>query len=73
LKILARLAHRHGEHPTSAVLAPAGNDPELLRAIESLRRDRRVIQLLGSECASETYGCSHRLACADGTWQVVEI
>ncbi len=73
LKVLAGLAPKQGHKFGSGVLAPAGNDMALLQVIENLRQDQRVIQLLGTEPESETYGCSHRLVQQDGHWQVVNI
>lgn len=74
LKTLVRLQARQGRQDpiAEAVLAPEGDDSELLDAIASLRKDKRVIQRLsGSDV--DHHGCSSELQFVDGRWVEVNI
>lgn len=73
LKMLMRLANASIKNDSFGILAPAGSAPDLLQAIDQLRREQRVVQLLGSEPADETYGCTHKLELQSGQWQVVAL
>lgn len=73
LKMLMRLANKNVKNYGFGILAPTGNAPDLLQAIDHLRLEQRVVQLLGSEAPGETYGCTHQLELQSGQWQVVEL
>lgn len=74
LKTLVRLSRRSELSPPDSIFAPAGNDPELARTVESLRREgRRVIQgLSGQSCDPGDLGCTRVLVENDDHWTVVD-
>lgn len=69
LKHLANLASV--TEPSSAVWAPAGDDPTLAHAIMELRKQGvRVVQALaGQDTQAQDHGCDRCLAYIDGRWQ----
>ena len=70
LRSLAALAPRPA--PRGGILAPAGEEPDLLEAIESLRAagDIVVREMPGQEKHREELGCDRRLEKKDGKWRV---
>lgn len=74
LKTLVRLQARKGSQAAhaEAVLAPAGDDTDLLEAISRLRKEKRVIQRL-SDSDVDHHGCVSELKFVDGQWVEVKI
>ena len=68
LKTLARVA-KLSSPDRSAILAPAGDDPELLAKMSELRGGNVVVQRLNTD-DTETYQCSHELVCIGDEWEV---
>lgn len=57
--------------PAKAILAPAGQDPELWRRIQQLRRSEIVIQLLpGQERSTVLDRCDRELVWLEGEWRL---
>ncbi len=73
LKQLLRLASSAEEPSSRRVLAPAGDDPELLEAIRRLRVEGcQVVQLLpGQRETAQDMGCDCRLVRREGKYQVI--
>ncbi|MDX1451060.1 MAG: ATP phosphoribosyltransferase regulatory subunit [Oleiphilaceae bacterium] len=69
LKYLARAAGKNGAGNNGGILAPAGDDAELLQKIAELRQTERVVQRL-SENDSGTSGCDRQLVKENNVWHV---
>lgn len=70
LKTLVRLGKQVDIKRDAGVLAPSGDDAELLATIDSLRADkRRVVQCLNADDASR-YNCTQKLVLESGAWQI---
>lgn len=72
LKVLAKVSQTKSECKQEGVVAPAGDEPELLRAIAELRANQKVVQRLNNEDASN-YGCTSQLINDGGSWIVRKI
>lgn len=75
LKTLVRLKAAKSDKAakaSTAIIAPYGDSPELLKAIKEARQNGRVIQRLSAD-DKDTHGCTQILVQADGAWTVQNI
>jgi len=72
LKTLLRVSKRPDQCVQKTVLAPAGNDQDLLNKLSELRKSARVIQRLSDE-SDETFSCQQQLVKENGTWQLIDL
>ena len=76
LKTLVRLAEKTNRETSTnlaGILAPAGDDEALLKAISELRQTYRVVQQLNDHDVSENYHCDKRLVLEDNRWQIKDM
>lgn len=63
------------EHAVKGILAPWGDEPDLVRAVQALRKqgERVIWQLPGQMGDADAMACDRRLVQRDGRWQVENV